>query len=829
MVKGLNDIGLRTIMDVVYNHTNASGQNAKSVLDKVVPGYYHRRDNTTGNVLRDSCCDDTAAEFRMMEKLMVDTGVTWVRDYKVSGFRFDIMTFHPLDSMTHFRDAVQAVDPTAYIYGEGWNFGAVKDDARFKTSRQANLGGTGIGSFSDRIRDPIKGGGCCDSGDSLVQNQGFINGLFYDPNALNTGSTAERQTLITSSDNIRVWLAGGLKDYELQNAAGQTVTGAGVNYGGQPSGYTLDPQEAINYVEKHDNQTLWDLGAYRHPDTTPLADRVRAQNVGLSVILLGQGVPFLHAGSDILRSKSGDRDSYDSGDWFNELDWTLSGTKWAQGLPIADKNETMWPTLEVKYQVVPRPDSAALQRTFDNFREMLQIRKSSGLFRLRDGAQIKQRVKFYNTGPTQIPGLIAMGIEGCTNPNEPAPNTGAIMVLFNASDTPQTLALMGSETWALHPVLAASTDPVVRTASHDANGFHVPARTTAVFQRAEQRSCAPYPVDMFVRGSFNDWGNPTPTAAYRLQFLGTTQYSVSGAPVTLPASGLPQFKIADANWVAATNCGGVADGQVVLLGQPSTLRCGDGTPNLNLNVSTAGNYTFSLDAASTVNPVLTVTRTSPSNDQTVFIRGLFGDWGTTRPMNWDGERYYAGAVTAAASGATGFKIATSDWATLNCGGPPGANDSVTVGQPYTLACGDGTTNLSVNFAAAGDYVFAVDAGNPTALRLTIEPRPVDVFVRGINGDWSDGVQNRMSYLGFGTYRIDRAVAAGATAFKIASSDWSTVNCGGPSGASDSVTIGQSYAMACGDGTTNLGVTAPAAGTYRFKYTRSDSGLLVTGP
>ena len=236
MVKGLNELGLRTVMDVVYNHTNASGQNTRSVLDKLVPGYYHRRDNTTGNVLRDSCCDDTAAEFLMMEKLMVDTGVTWVRDYKVSGFRFDIMTFHPLWSMTRFRDAVQAVDPTVYIYGEGWNFGAVADDKRFTTSRQANLGGTGIGSFSDRIRDPIKGGGCCDDGDEVVANQGFVNGQFYDPNAMNTGSTAERQALITSTDNIRVWLAGGLKDFQLQNAAGATVTGAGVITAGNRPG-----------------------------------------------------------------------------------------------------------------------------------------------------------------------------------------------------------------------------------------------------------------------------------------------------------------------------------------------------------------------------------------------------------------------------------------------------------------------------------------------------------------------------------------------------------------------------------------------------------------
>ena len=99
MVKGLADAGLGTVMDVVYNHTNASGQSPKSVLDKLVPGYYHRRNETTGNVLRDSCCDDTASEFLMMEKLMVDTGVLWVEQYKVDGFRFDLMSFHPVSSM----------------------------------------------------------------------------------------------------------------------------------------------------------------------------------------------------------------------------------------------------------------------------------------------------------------------------------------------------------------------------------------------------------------------------------------------------------------------------------------------------------------------------------------------------------------------------------------------------------------------------------------------------------------------------------------------------------------------------------------------------------
>jgi len=825
MVKGLNDIGLRTIMDVVYNHTNESGQNAKSVLDKIVPGYYYRRDKTSGSVTTGSCCQDTAAEFRMMEKLMIDTGKMWVQEYKVSGFRFDLMGLHPIWAMTDFQDAVKAVNPSVYIYGEGWNCCGTEDDQRFTAARQAHLGGTGIGSFSDRIRDPVRGGGPFDSGVQYVKNQGFVSGWYYDPNSENTGSVDDRKALIADTDNIRVWLAGGLTDYQLQNSLGQTVTGAGVDYRGQASGYTKDPQEAINYIDKHDNQTLWDYSEYKNPTGTPIADRVRAQNVGQSLILLGQGVPFMQAGSDILRSKSGDRDSYDSGDWFNALDWTLSGSRWGQGLPIADKNSGEWSILQSKYQdVTTYPGPANLQRAFDHVREMLQIRKSSPLFRLRDAAQVNLRVKFLNTGPSQVPGVIAMEIDGCTEPNQPVPDKGAYMNIFNASDEPVTLPLFGSEVWTLHPVLVASTDPIVKTSKHDANGFYVPARTTAVFSRVSQKSCAPYPVDMFVRGSFNDWGNTAATLPnYKLEFQGGKDYRVS-APIG--TAGPQQFKVADANWVAATNCGAAADGATAYLGQPFPMVCNNDSKNINLSAPSAGNYTFSLNAASTVNPVLTVTRTSPSKDLTVFVRGLFGDWGTTRPMAWDGVSLYSAGIASTGT-SSAFKIATDDWSTLNCGGPEGGSDTVTVGQAYTLVCTGNSSNLNITLQNGANYVFAVDAANQAALKLTVEPKPVDVFVRGINGDWTDGAQNRMSYLGFGTYQIDRAVAAGATPFKIASSDWSTVNCGYPTTGQE-VAVGTKFTMNC-PANENLNLTAPAAGTYRFKYTAADNGLLITGP
>ena len=193
MVQALNKMGLRVVMDVVYNHTNAAGQAEKSVLDRIVPGYYHRL-NDQGLVETSTCCQNTASEHNMMEKLMVDSLVTWAKQYKVDAFRFDLMGHHSLANMLEVRANLDALTPAKdgvagseiYMYGEGWNFGEVANDARFIQATQLNLGGSGIGSFSDRLRDAVRGGGPFDSGQDLIRRQGFANGLFYDPNALNS-------------------------------------------------------------------------------------------------------------------------------------------------------------------------------------------------------------------------------------------------------------------------------------------------------------------------------------------------------------------------------------------------------------------------------------------------------------------------------------------------------------------------------------------------------------------------------------------------------------------------------------------------------------------
>ena len=485
MVQALNQSGLRVVMDVVYNHTNSAGQGERSVLDRIVPGYYHRL-NAEGRVETSTCCANTATEHRMMERLMIDSLVTWARDYRVDGFRFDLMGHHMRDNMLRVREALDSltlendgVDGTQiYIYGEGWNFGEVADNARGVNATQFNMAGTGIGTFSDRLRDAVRGGNPFGG----WQEQGFSNGLFTDPNEVETRSEDEQRALLLHfSDQIRVGLAGNLANYPLVNAEGEMVTGADIDYNGQPAGYTLDPQENIVYISAHDNETIFDAIQLKAPLTASIEDRVRMHNLGLSIVALAQGVPFFHAGDEILRSKSMDRNSYNSGDWFNALDWTYQSNNWGHGLPPAGDNRDRWDIMQ------PLLANEALQVSNENilfanavFREWLQIRRSSPLFRLRTADDVMQRLEFYNTGTDQIPGVIVMSISDQVGENLD-PNYAMIAVIFNATDEAQTISDLSSDGFVLHPIQQASVDSVVQSASASNGSFVVPARTTAVF------------------------------------------------------------------------------------------------------------------------------------------------------------------------------------------------------------------------------------------------------------------------------------------------------------------------------------------------------------
>ncbi len=490
MVQALNQAGLRVVMDVVYNHTSQSGQSEKSVLDKVVPGYYHRL-NSDGAVERSTCCENTATEHAMMEKLMLDSVRLWATAYKVDGFRFDLMGHHMLRNMQAVRDMLGALTPardgvdgrTLLIYGEGWDFGEVANNRRGVNATQLNLAGSGIGSFNDRLRDAARGGNPFDD----RRLQGFITGLGTAPNgAPGQGSLqSQRSKLISQARWIRLGLAGNLRDYELVEGARKT-RGDAVLYNGKPAGYAADPQETVNYVSAHDNETLFDKIQWAAPLSATMSDRVRMNLLGLSLVMLGQGIPFFHAGDDLLRSKSLDRDSYNSGDWFNAIDWTYQTNNWGIGLPPAGPNRERWGLMRpLLANPDLRPTPADVAFTRDAFRDLLRIRRSSPLFRLRTADQIKQRVRFYNTDLDQTPGLIVMEISDRDQPDLLDAQFAQIVVLFNAAPQPATfsLASLRGVPLALHPVQLRGADDVAKQTRFDpAQGsFSVPAYTTAVF------------------------------------------------------------------------------------------------------------------------------------------------------------------------------------------------------------------------------------------------------------------------------------------------------------------------------------------------------------
>jgi pullulanase-type alpha-1,6-glucosidase len=491
MVAALNKDNLRVVMDVVYNHTSDAGQSGTNDLDRIVPGYYHRLD-AVGAVQTASCCPDTATEHTMMGKLVVDSVVTWAREYKVDGFRFDLMGFHPkqnlldvrtaLDRLTLARDGVDG--KKIYLYGEGWDFGEVANNALFVNATQINMAGTGIGTFNDRLRDGVRGGGPFDTNPHL---QGFGSGLFTDPNSdpINGLPGTQLVTLLHDEDLIKVGLAGNLKDYKLVDATGKTVTGSQVDYNGRPAGYTSDPQEAINYVDAHDGQTLYDALTLKLPASTPMGDRIRMHTVSLATTDLSQGVSFWHAGAETLRSKSFDSNSYNSGDWFNVLDPSYGTNGFGRGLPPAASNAAMWP-----YEK-PLLATSALQPTKSDIlsalaqsQTLLELRRSTPLFHLGTAAAIQQKLTFPNSGPTSTPGVITMRIDDTVG-TAADPNLAGLVVVFNATPntTTQTVSALAGQRYLLHPLQAKGSDPVVRTAtfSSTTGAFTVPARTVAVF------------------------------------------------------------------------------------------------------------------------------------------------------------------------------------------------------------------------------------------------------------------------------------------------------------------------------------------------------------
>ncbi len=283
VVMALHEKDIRVIMDVVYNHT---GESATSNFHKIVPGYYHRLTQEGGFSNGSGTGNETASERAMMRKFMVDSVEFWATEYNLSGFRFDLMALHDYETMNEIQSMLSEIDPTIVVYGEPWNGGSTplssSIDAGKSNIQNMNL----VGAFNDITRDAVKGSVFIANESGWVQ--GNVSAYNY--------------------DGIKYGIVGGI-DYP------------GIN---QFEAWHLNPNQTINYVSAHDNNTLYDKLKLTRVSSS-LIDSIQIQSN--AIILTSQGIPFLHAGVEIMRSKPNgtggyDHNSYESPDSVNQLRWT---------------------------------------------------------------------------------------------------------------------------------------------------------------------------------------------------------------------------------------------------------------------------------------------------------------------------------------------------------------------------------------------------------------------------------------------------------------------------------------------------------------------------
>ncbi len=807
MNKALHDMGLRVVLDVVYNHTSASGLWDNSVLDKVVPGYYHRLNEQSGSVERSSCCENTATENRMMAKLISDSLVLWAQAYGFDAFRFDIMGHIPADTILAARDAVAAVDPDTYFYGEGWNFGDdVQNDRIFVQATQDNMAGSEVGTFNDRPRDDIRNA-------DLFREDGSLD----------------------AQDHIRLGLAGTLADFVLENNRG--VVAEGRNYA--RASYALDPADIINYVSKHDNRSLWDELQWNLPENPTLDERVRMHNIAATIPLLSQGIPFFQLGVDMLRSKSMDRNSYNSGDWFNHVDYTMTSNNWNVGLPLAQDNSEFWEEIYPLSARVPAATYLELDLSTQVFAEFLSIRSASPLFRLTTAEDVIDRVGFHNIGTRQTQGLIVMSIDDGTGLTDLDPAYDALVVVINGTGETQSHTVATAAGFTLHPVQQASADMELSAASFsegEGEGtFTVPPLTTAVFVKVQGDAqgaglaadvtqgapdVVPYgDVDVLLRGDMNGW-----TTDDAFTYVGNGAYQIA---VQLDAATTYNFKVADAEWGAlGVNFGG-ADGGDGLVVEGEAKALFQTNTNLNFTPGVSATYLFTLDASDAAAPVLTVVNEEPYPGTVVYLRGDMNDWGTSGAFTYAGDRIYTYSATLAA-GTYGFKVASEDWATVNFGAETDAEPAIVPGDEVYLAATN--NNLSLSLEAETELVFIFDMSDADEPKLRVFDRKfygeTSVYLRGDMNAW--GTSDVFTYAD-GAYSISVALDAGSYNFKFADADWASINYGPVAADQVDVVLGQAQATLY-NSPNNFRITVESAATYTFTILGPDGSqpeLLVT--
>ncbi len=377
MVKAFHDHGIGVILDVVYNHT---GRTRDSYFNREVPGYYYRQ-NADGSWSDASACgNETASERTMMRKFIIESVSYWAKEYHLDGFRFDLMGIHDIETMNRLTEALHAINPNIIVYGEGWTAGGSPLPARDQALKRHTWRMPGLSAFSDDIRDGLKGSVFDEA------STGFVNG-------------AEGM-----EESVKFGVVGAIGHDQVDYAA--------VNY--SDSAWTAQPWQAVSYVSCHDNHTLFDKLTISAPGATP-QEIIAMHKLANAVVLTSQGIPFLHAGVEMMRTKGGEHNSYNKPDSVNRIDW-------------------QW---KVDHREV-----------FDYHRKLIALRRAHPAFFMADAGMVRDNLKFIPSGP----GAVRFTIDGAA-----AGDTWQeIQVCYNANGNPLAIDLQG--TWQV-AVLGDAIDP----------------------------------------------------------------------------------------------------------------------------------------------------------------------------------------------------------------------------------------------------------------------------------------------------------------------------------------------------------------------------------
>ncbi|MBT8219883.1 MAG: type I pullulanase, partial [Bacteroidia bacterium] len=354
MVKAFHNAGIGVILDVVYNHT---GKTEEANFNQEVPGYYYRHNDDGSWSDASACGNETASERPMMRKFMRESVDYWAREYHLDGFRFDLMGIHDIETMNLITDDLKKLNPNIFVYGEGWTGGDSPlpyDQRALKAHTQQT---PQLSAFSDDIRDGLKGS-VFDEHDT-----GFVTGK------------------LGMEYSILFGVIGSI--YHDQMNYGE------VNYSDEP--WADEPWQSVSYVSCHDNHTLFDKLKISRPDASD-EEINKMHKLANAIVLTTQGISFLHAGVEMMRTKGGEHNSYNKPDEVNRIDW-------------------QW---KVDHRDI-----------FEYYQNLIALRKNHPGFRLRTGDQVREHLRFLDPKP----GLVGFQISG--NPNGEPWNE--IQVWYNAN------------------------------------------------------------------------------------------------------------------------------------------------------------------------------------------------------------------------------------------------------------------------------------------------------------------------------------------------------------------------------------------------------------